>query len=86
MMLEHGTEVDSISYGRVYKLFVITYKQPPVIAINCAAMTWSGQKSDDVLTDAYTECVRRQAVRHCFSVRYMSYERLLQSLAAVHSL
>jgi len=43
--------------------------------INCAAMTWSGLEGDGVLTDAYTVCVRDQAVRQRIPVRYTSYER-----------
>ncbi len=39
-------------------------------------MTWSEQESSGALTDAYTECVRDQAVRQGFPVRYTSYELL----------
>ena len=39
-------------------------------------MTWSGRRSSAVLTDAYTACVRTQAVLQVFSVRYTSYELL----------
>ena len=42
-------------------------------------MTWSGRKSSAVLTDAYTVCVRTQAVLQVFSVRYTSYELLFDS-------
>ena len=43
-------------------------------------MNWSGQKGSDVLTDAYTGCVRFQAVRQCLSVRYTSYEPYMYAL------
>ena len=39
-------------------------------------MNWSEQKGPAVLTDAYTECVRVQAVRQGLFVRYTSYELL----------
>ena len=39
-------------------------------------MTWSEQEGSVVLTDAYTACVRTQAVLQVFSVRYTSYELL----------
>ena len=42
-------------------------------------MTWSGRRSSAVLTDAYTVCVRTQAVLQVFSVRYTSYELLFDS-------
>ena len=42
-------------------------------------MTWSGRRSSAVLTDAYTACVRTQAVLQVFSVRYTSYELLVDS-------
>ena len=42
-------------------------------------MTWSGRRSSAVLTDAYTACVRTQAVLQVFSVRYTSYELLFDS-------
>ena len=42
-------------------------------------MTWSGRRSSAVLTDAYTACVRIQAVLQVFSVRYTSYELLFDS-------
>ena len=42
-------------------------------------MTWSEQGSSAVLTDAYTVCVRTQAVLQGFSVRYTSYELLFDS-------
>ena len=42
-------------------------------------MTWSGRRSSAVLPDAYTACVRTQAVLQVFSVRYTSYELLVDS-------
>ena len=39
-------------------------------------MTWSGRRSSAVLADAYTACVRTQAVLQVFFVRYTSYELL----------
>ena len=42
-------------------------------------MTWSEQGSSAVLADAYTACVRTQAVLQVFSVRYTSYELLFDS-------
>ncbi len=42
-------------------------------------MTWSGRRSSAVLTDAYTACVRTQAVLQVFFVRYTSYELLFDS-------
>ena len=42
-------------------------------------MTWSGRRSSAVLADAYTACVRTQAVLQVFSVRYTSYELLFDS-------
>ena len=44
-------------------------------------MTWSEQESSAVLTDAYTVCVRTQAVLQGFSVRYTSYELLFDRLS-----
>jgi len=45
-------------------------------------MTWSGLKGVDILTDAYTICVRVQAVCRRISVRYTSYEFYVVALSS----
>ena len=44
-------------------------------------MTWSGQKSDGVLSDAYTECVRDQgdAITFLSDTRHTSFYAVVQS-------